>query len=105
METASDKSAPAARICSITLSEPTDPRSKGLRLSICLNAQSSILRLEKFHDSIDVYMLLRACASVSQFCKVSHKDAAVDGSNLRTLIAYMTRRSQVSFVVLAGKSY
>lgn len=101
METAPDKSASAARICAIILSEPTDPRSKGLRLSICLNAQSSVLRLEKFHDSIDVYMLLHVCGPVSQFCKVSHKDAVDDGSSLGTLTTYMARRSQVSFIVPA----
>ena len=94
METAPKKSAPATRVCNITMLDATTPRPNGLRLSICLSTETSVLRLEKLHDAADIYTLLRACAPIQQFCKVTHKSAA-DESALKTLSGYMARRRQV----------
>ena len=96
MPTTMDTSMPAERICDITLLQSTTPRPNGLRLSICLPAEASTLRLENFYDLANVYKLLRACAPVQQFCKVSPKSAATDQSNLEALSAYMRRRDLVS---------
>ena len=84
----------ADRLCNITLSEPTDPRPLGLRLSVLYNTDVSVLRLKKFHDMPDLYLLLRACGPVQQCCKVSHS-AESDVGALSTLGAWMARKRQV----------
>lgn len=84
----------AAELCNICMTEPTTPRPNGLRFSICYNSALSRLHLERFHNISDVHLLLRACAPIQQFCKVSHKDAG-DASAFETLTTYMTRRRQV----------
>lgn len=84
----------ADRLCNITLSEPTDPRPRGLRLSVLYDTDVSLLRLQKFHNLADLYQLLRACAPVQQCAKVSHASES-DLQALSTLGAWMSRRTQV----------
>lgn len=98
METAPKKSAPAARLCSIRLAEPSLPRPNGLRLSVCYDAKTSVLKLEKFYETSDLFLLLRACDPVQQFSKVLPKEADEE-STLKTFAAYMTRRRQVSTII------
>lgn len=84
----------ADRMCSITLSEPTDPRPLGLRLSVLYTTDVSVLRLKKFYNTPDLYLLLRACGPVLQCCKVSHS-AEGDLNAVATLGAWMARKHQV----------
>lgn len=94
METAPNRAASAAKLCNISLSEPTEPRPGGIRLSLCYTAETSTLQLEKLHDVTDVYLLLRACAPIQQYCKVSHKTAE-DETTFNTFATYLGRRRQV----------
>ena len=94
METGPKGTSPAAKLCKVHLSEPTTPRPTGLRLSICFRSTLPAFTLEKFHDVSDIHLLLRACAPVQQFCKVSHKDTG-DESVLKNLAGYMARLRQV----------
>ncbi|KAI0094587.1 hypothetical protein BDY19DRAFT_913567 [Irpex rosettiformis] len=86
----------ADRLCNVSLSELTDARPMGLRLDILYTSDVSVLRLKKFHEMTDLYMLLRACAPVQQCCKVSHA-AEGDFETITTLSAWMTRKSQFAY--------
>lgn len=88
----------ADRLCTIQLSEPTDARPMGLRLDVLYTPEVSVLRLKKFHEMSDLYLMLRACAPVQQCCKVAHATEA-DFAGVATLSGWMTRNSQVRFVL------
>ncbi|EKM60867.1 uncharacterized protein PHACADRAFT_204012 [Phanerochaete carnosa HHB-10118-sp] len=96
METARNRAIPAARLCNISLSEPTEPRPGGIRLNLCCTAEISTLRLEKLHDITDVYLLLRACAPIQQHCKVSHR-AIEDEATFNAFATYLSRRRQFTY--------
>ncbi|KAJ3541216.1 hypothetical protein NM688_g6118 [Phlebia brevispora] len=81
----------ADRICNISLTDATNPRPEGLRLSILYKTETSILRFEKFHSVSDVSILFRACAPIQQFCKLTYQDAG-DAEALEILARYMTRK-------------
>lgn len=83
------------RFCNVCLSEPTDPRPLGLRFSLCLSTENTALRLKKFHDLSDIYLILRSCAPVQQCCKFSRQDEA-DAATVATLGAWMSRKRRVS---------
>lgn len=91
MEANPDK---ADHFCNITLSDPTDHRPLGLRLSVLYNTNVTVLRLQKFHDIPDLYLLLRACGPVQQCCKVTHSTEK-DINAVSTLGAWMARKCQV----------
>ena len=84
----------AERLCSATLSEPSDPRPGGLRLSILLGSVDS-LRLAKLYNVHDLYLLLRACDTVQQFAKFGPQSDA-DADAMKTLTAHMERLRLVS---------
>jgi hypothetical protein len=92
METGLDR---AERLCNVMLSEPTDARPLGIKLSDVYNSDASVLRLKKFHDMPDLYILLGACGPVQQCCKFSHAND-VDFHATSTLSGWMTRTSQVN---------
>lgn len=93
------------RICKIYMADATSPLPNGLRLSICYNDTSSAkLHLQKLHSVSDVFILLRACSPIQQYCKIlpqSDKDA----NSLKALSSYMTRRREVSVPTLFVLTY
>ncbi|KAI0702474.1 hypothetical protein BC835DRAFT_1320860 [Cytidiella melzeri] len=93
METGPDK---ADKLCNVCLSEPTEPRPLGLTMNIIYNSEVSILRLKKFHDIPDLYMLLRACAPLQQCCRVSNA-AGGDAVAIKALGDELTRNRQFTY--------
>ncbi|KAI0343935.1 hypothetical protein BDW22DRAFT_1327569, partial [Trametopsis cervina] len=86
----------ADRLCNVALSDPTDPLPRGLRLSVVYNPDVSMLRLQKFHDISDLYILLQACSTVQQCCKVSHA-AEEDFDAISTVGGWMARTQQFTY--------
>ena len=91
MEVGADR---ADRICNVSLSDPTDARPMGLRLDILYTSEVSVLRLKKFYEMTDLYMILQACAPLQQCCKVSYA-AQGDFDAMTTLGGWMARKNQV----------
>ncbi|CAL1696456.1 unnamed protein product [Somion occarium] len=85
----------ATKLCSITLSDPTEPKPQGLRLNICLSTADSI-RFKKLHDAPDLPTMLQASEPVQQFCRVTHKEAE-DLNALKTLQTYMTKKRMFTY--------
>ncbi|GJE87775.1 Chromatin organization modifier domain-containing protein [Phanerochaete sordida] len=96
MRTGPDEPEPPTKLCGITLSEPSEPRPNGLRLNLCYTAQTSTIRLEKLHYANDVYMLLRACAPIQQYCKVTPQ-AADDERTFKTFSTFLGQRRQFTY--------
>ena len=84
----------ADRLCNIILSDVTEPRPTGYRLSMLLASVDS-LRLMKMYSAYDVWTILRGCSDIQQFAKVTHQEER-DGSALKTLTNYMSRHGVVS---------
>ncbi|THH02520.1 hypothetical protein EW026_g379 [Hermanssonia centrifuga] len=84
------------RLCNVSLSEPTNPRPNGLRLSICYNTEDSILQLQKLHDVSDLFLILRACAFTQQFCKFGPLDVS-DVKPIGIFSSYMARMRQFTY--------
>lgn len=84
----------ASKLCSIRMTDATAHRPDGLRINICFNAETSILRLQKFHNLFDINIILRACAPIQQFCKIFHQ-TEVDLDAFKALSAYMARKRVV----------
>ena len=82
------------RLCNVTLNEASEPRPFGLQLKICLAGTQS-LHLRKLHDVSDIYLILPACAAVTQFCKLTSSDEE-DTRPFTVLEKHMKRRRLVS---------
>ena len=84
----------AEKLCKIFMADETEPKPNGLRINICYNADTSILRLQKFHDISEVFIYLRACAPIQQYCKISPQTDE-DGDALNALSTWMHRKRLV----------
>ncbi|THH32342.1 hypothetical protein EUX98_g1848 [Antrodiella citrinella] len=82
-------------LCNITLNEASDPRPLGLQLKICLMETQS-LRCKRLHDVSDIYLVLRACAAVTQFCKLVPQESG-DTPALKLLEDYMKRKRTFTY--------
>ena len=78
------------------MNEVSDLRPNGLPLKICLADVSSI-RLKKLLDVSDLYIVLPACAAVTQFCKLG-PTGADDADAFKQLKEYMQRKRLVSMM-------
>ena len=85
------------------MSDETTPRPNGLRINICYSADTSVLRLQKFHNVSDVATILRACGPVQQYCKLSPQNE-VDADALKIITAWMARKRLVSDQYLVPRS-
>lgn len=79
------------RLCDVRLSESTQPRPNGLRMSVCYTPTDPKLHLTKFYNTADIHALLDICAPIQQYCKVTHKDEA-DESTFKTFSKFIARR-------------
>jgi hypothetical protein len=88
----------AEKLCTVTLSDSTDPLQNGLRFSIMLSSVDSV-RIKKRLNVCELDAVLYACGPVQQLAKVGAEDAS-DADRLNHLMIYMNLQQQVrwSFV-------
>ncbi|TFK90228.1 hypothetical protein K466DRAFT_574381 [Polyporus arcularius HHB13444] len=84
----------AERVCSVLLSDSTDPLPNGLRFSICLTGDS--IRLSAFHDLASLPVFLLASTRVQQFAKVGPAEET-DADALKQIGIYMKKNSLFCF--------
>ena len=82
----------AERICSVLLSDSTDPLPNGLRFSICLTGDS--VRLSAFHHLASLSLFLLASTRAQQFAKVGPAEEA-DTDAIKQIGTYMMKNSLV----------
>ena len=84
----------ANKLCNIRMTDATAWRRDGLRIHICYNAATTVLRLQKMHNLFDINIILRACAPIQQYCKV-YQQTEADTDSFESFSTYMARKRLV----------
>lgn len=80
-------------ICTITISEPTDPPENAMRLSILMSSIDTVRMQRRLHMG-DLEAILPACGPVQQLAKLGCEDSEGEIA-LKSLADYMGRKKQV----------
>jgi len=83
----------AEKLCTVTLSDSTDPLQNGLRFSIMLSLVDSV-RITKRLNVGELDAVLYACGPVQQLAKLSAEDTSC-ADKLNHLMIYMNLQQQV----------
>jgi len=80
-------------LCTVTLSDSTDPPQNGLRFSIMLSSMDSI-RIQSRLNVGELDMMLSACGPVQQLAKLSAESTSYE-QRLNHVVTYMDLHQQV----------